>query len=189
MLASRTPFLGPPAEVLGRGLATCDRSELGLATVHVRKGLAADLSRRVRERLGLELPQGPRRASTGPIALAGIGPGTWLASCEGGHSTFTHFLSGVLGDLAAVCDQSDGYAVLRLSGARVPAILSKLVPLDLDARGFEPHHIATTVGAHTGIILWRLHDNDGSSPLFEVAVRRSFAASFWHAFLISAMSQ
>src|SRR6185312_3255620 len=137
---------------------------------------------------GLELPEGAERVAAGSIAFAGTGPGAWLASRENGHETFAAFLSGIIGDLAAVADQSDGYGVLRLSGARVTAILSKLVPLDLDARAFKPGHVATTVAAHVGVVLWRLDSSDCPLPCFEVAVRRSVTGSFWDALLTSAMS-
>jgi len=186
MLASRTPFPAPSAEVLGPGIVVCDRTELGLATVHVRTGLTAALARRVREHLALELPSGPRRSCTAPIAFASVGPGAWLASCEDGYSTFADSLAVLFEDLAAVTDQSDGYAVLRLSGASVPTILSKLVPLDLDPRAFQPGHIGTTIAAHIKAVLWRLPELDGSLPSFEIAVPRSLAGSFWDALIASA---
>ena len=188
MLAPRTPFPAPPAEILGRGMSVCDRTGLGLASVLARKNLAAALARRVREHFGLELPEGAERSAAGSIALAGTGPGAWLASCEDGHRSFAASLSEIIGDVAAVSDQSDEYAVLRLSGARVPTILLRLVPLDLDARAFKANHIATTAAAHVGIIIWRLDDMNCTLPSFEVAVRRSLAGSFWDALLTSAMS-
>lgn len=189
MLTPLTPFPTPPVAPLESGIAICDRAGVGLASVSVRKDLTAPLARRIREHLTLQLPQGAHRSSTGAVAFASIGPGAWLASCENGHRTFAASLSETIGDLAAVCDQSDGYAVLRLSGACVPTMLSKLVPLDLDARTFGPDHVATTVAAHVRIILWRLPDIDGSNPSFELAVPRSFAGSFWNALLTSASSQ
>lgn len=188
MLAPHTPFPAPPDELLGRGVNICDRTGLGLATVLARKNLTASLALRVRKHLGLELPKGAERFAAGSLALAGTGPGAWLASCENGHGTFATSLSEIIGDVAAVSDQSDGYAVLRLSGVRVPTILSKLVPLDLDPRAFKPEHVATTSAAHVGIVLWRLHELNCPLPSFEVAVRRSLATSFWHALLTSAMS-
>jgi heterotetrameric sarcosine oxidase gamma subunit len=189
MFAPRTPFPAAPAEILGRGMSIRDRTGLGLASVVVRKNLTIALARRVREHLGLELPRGAGRSAAGSIALAGTGPGAWLASSENGHGTFAISLSEIIGDLAAVADQSDGYGVLRLSGSRVPAILSKLVPLDLDAQAFKPGHVATTAAAHVDIVLWRLDDIDRRLPCFEVAVRRSLAVSFWDALLTSAMSR
>lgn len=188
MLVPRTPFPAPPAEILGRDLSICDRTGLGLASVIARKNLTAALAGRVREHLGLELPRGAERSSAGSIAFAGTGPGAWLASCEDGHRTFASSLSEIIGDVAAVSDQSDQYAVLRLSGAAVPTILSKLVPLDLDARAFKPNHIATTIAAHVGIVLWRSDEMNCPLPSFEVAVRRSLAGSFRDALLTSAMS-
>ena len=187
MLAARTPFPAPPAELL-RGISICERTGLGLASVLARTDLTAALARRVREHLGLELPKGAERSSTGSVVLAGTGPGAWLASRENGHMTFARSLSEIIGDVAAVSDQSDGYAVLRLSGARVPTILSKLVPLDLDAQVFKPDHIVTTAAAHVGIVLWRLDKINCPFPSFEIAVQRSLAGSFWHALLTSAMS-
>jgi methylglutamate dehydrogenase subunit D len=186
MLAPRTPFPAPPAELRDCGITISDRAGLGLASILVRKSLTAALARRVREHLALELPKGAECSSAGPITLAGIGPGAWLASCENGHRTFATSLSEIIGDLAAVADQSDGYAVLRLSGARVPAVLSKLVPLDLDSRAFPPDHVATTAAAHIEVVLLRPYEINSSLPLFEVAVRRSLATSFWHVLLTSA---
>lgn len=188
MLVPRTPFPAAPAELFGRGVSILDRRGLGLASVLARKDRTSVLARRVREHLSLELPKGAERCAAGSVALAGTGPGAWLASCENGHGSFATSLHEIIGDLAAVSDQSAGYAVSRLSGPRVPAILSKLVPLDLDARVFKPGHVATTAAAHVGIVLWRLDEIDCALPCFEIAVRRSLAGSFWDALLTSAMS-
>lgn len=188
MLTAHTPFPPPPVALLEPGMRISDRARVGLASVIVRKDLTATLARRIREHLALDLPKGAGRSSTGAVAFAGIGPGAWLASCENGHRTFAASLSESIGDLAAVSDQSDACAVLRLSGARVPTVLSKLVPLDLDARIFGPDKIAATAAAHIRIILWRLPDVDGSYPSFELAVPRSFAGSFWNALLTCATS-
>jgi methylglutamate dehydrogenase subunit D len=84
-----------------------------------------------------------------------------------------------LGDTAAVTDQSDGYAVLRLSGPFVRAVLEKCVSIDLHERAFASGSVASTRCAHIGVILWRLDDNAGF-PVFEMAVFRSFARSLWH---------
>ena len=37
-----------------------------------------------------------------------------------------------------------------------------------------------------GAILWRLPDHGDGSPVFEIAVFRSMAASFWHFLSLSA---
>lgn len=187
MLAASPSFPDPPADLLDRGITICDRRDLGLASLLVRKDLSAALAYRLCEHFAIELPKRARRASAGPIALASIRPGGWLVSCENGHRIFATSLAEAMGDLAAVCDQSDGYAVLRLCGAPVPRVLSKLVPVDLDARAFQPNDVATTVAAHITVVLWRLPEINGSPPLFELAIPRSLRVSFWDALLASAL--
>lgn len=187
MLVARAPFADlPAASAARRGVIVSDRDGLGLATVLARKGQSEALAQRVRERFRIELPQGSRRATAGDVALAGTGPGAWLASCERGGNAFAVSLRETIGDLAAVSDQSDGYAVLRLSGPGVRDTLCKLIPVDVHARAFEVGDVAVTAAAHIGATLWRLEDYSPGSPIFEIAVFRSFAASFWRALSESA---
>src|ERR1700722_20746551 len=65
-LVPRAPFSGLALSAgTGTGILATDRDGLGLATVSVRNGQGAALSRRVEERFGLLLPDGPRRAAAG----------------------------------------------------------------------------------------------------------------------------
>ena len=164
----------------GRGVIVTERAELGLATVIARKGGTAALAARLKERLGVDLPVGPRRDTAGALSLMGTGPGAWLATHEQGTTRLLPALRQSIGDLAAISDQSDGYAVLRLTGPVVREALAKLVFIDLHPDAFGAGHIACTVAGHMGSTLWRLEDGpDGA--IFELAVYRSFAASFWYA--------
>lgn len=181
ILIPRAAFSGPPAVSFeGRGVIVRDRDGLGLATILVRKGKHEALAQRVRERFDIELPPGPHRATSGDTALMGTGPGTWLATREHGGNAFAASLAETIGDLASVADQSDGYAVLRLSGPKVRDALSKLVPVDVHPRAFKIGGVAATVAAHIGATLWRLEDGTDGSPVFEIAVFRSLARNFWH---------
>lgn len=176
------PFEGLPAlSAAGRGVIATDRDGLGLATVLVRKGRAEALSQRVRDRFGIDLPQGPRLTSAGDLTFAGTGPGAWLAIRESGGNAFASSLRDAIGDLASISDQSDGYAVLRLTGPKLRDTLAKIVPIDVHPRAFAPGDVASTVASHMGATLWRLQDADDGSQVFEVAVFRSLAVSFWHA--------
>jgi sarcosine oxidase subunit gamma len=174
------PTAGP-----GEVFAT-DRDGLGLATVQVRRGQTDALARRVKELFGIELPRGARRVAAGEVAFAGTGPGTWLASCERGGNRFAAALQRALADVASVCDQSDGYAVLRLGGPKARETLLKLVSIDLHASAFKPGDLAPTLAAHMAITLWRLEDAPEGSPVFELTVFRSLASSFWHVLSASA---
>jgi sarcosine oxidase subunit gamma len=87
---------------------------------------------------------------------------------------------------AAIADQSDGQAVLRVSGQKVREALCKLVPIDLHPRAFGVGDVAVTVAAHIGVTLWRLPDELNGHAAFEIAVYRSLAGSFWAALSASA---
>ena len=88
--------------------------------------------------------------------------------------------------MAAVTDQSDGYAVLRLTGPRLRDTLAKLIPIDVHPRAFKIGDVAATVAFHVGATFWRLDDGPDGAPVIEVAVFRSLAGSFWHALSDSA---
>jgi|HubBroStandDraft_2_1064218.scaffolds.fasta_scaffold261036_2 heterotetrameric sarcosine oxidase gamma subunit len=159
------------------GVLVCERNPQ-LATIIVYRGRRADASARLKARYGLALPDGPRRLVNGGSTVTGVGPRTWLFQRETGPPLETE-LSEVLGDAAAVTDQSDGYATIRLTGPCSAGVLEKGISIDLHDRVFLPGFAAATSCAHLGIILWRLEDANGH-PVYEIAVFRSLARSLWH---------
>lgn len=177
VLAARSAFdgllkpLGPPGAA---GVAVSERSDLQIATVIARQGADA-FSARVRTVYGIDLPPGPRYVGSERMAFVGTGPRTWLVMREGG-SFLPDELRRELGDIAAVSDQSDGYAVLRLSGPKVRATFEKGLCVDLHPSAFRPGDAAVTACAHLGVILWQIDE----APTYEVAVFRSLASAFWH---------
>lgn len=176
-LAPRGAFdglLAPAGE--GRGVLVRERSPQLATVTALRAG--RDAVARALDGLGLALPDGPGRIARDSTAVLGLGPRSWLVAREGGAPLAAE-LAKALAGAAAVADQSDGYGVLRLSGPRVRALLEKGVALDLHDRAFPPGSAAATLCAHLGIVLWRLDDAAGSA-VFEVAVPRSLAGSFWH---------
>lgn len=170
----------------GGGVIVTARDGLGLASVIVRKGQRTALTQRVRQRFDIDLPHGPHRVAAGDIAFAGTGPETWLAMQENGGNDFALYLQQDIGATAAISDQRDAYAVLRMTGLAVRDTLAKLVPIDVHPRAFRPGHLASTVASHIGVTLWRLEDAPDGTPVFEIAVPRSLAESFWHALSQSA---
>lgn len=157
----------------------------GLASVIAEAGAAAALSRTIEARLGLALPSAPRIVRNATHDVVWAGPDQWLlraASRDG--------FTGLLGELsahAAVSDQSDARAALRLSGPRVRDVLAKGVMLDLHPAVFAIGDTALTTIAYVGIHLWRLDETpDGS--VFEIMLPRSMAGSFW-SWLVAAASE
>jgi sarcosine oxidase subunit gamma len=153
------------------------RDTLAIARVTARKGRAADLTRTVRERYGIELPVGPRRAQSGHMAFIGIGVNTWLATSEKELDGFAASLRSVVDESATVSDQIGAYQVLRLTGPHVRDVLAKLISIDLHPGAFNAGCAASTSGSHIPLTLWCPSENPES---IELAVPRSYSHDFGH---------
>jgi heterotetrameric sarcosine oxidase gamma subunit len=165
------------AHATSPGLRVVDRDGLQLATVLVRAGQEGALRAVMRQRFGLDLPNGARRTVAGPLSAIGTGPGAWLVVAEAADD-LAGSLARALDGMASVADQSSGYAVLRLAGPALREVLEKGIALDLHEAAFGPDAAAVTMVAHIGIILWRADEGRGGSSI-EVAVPRSTFGSFW----------
>lgn len=88
------------------------------------------------------------------------------------------FLIGVaapdLAGLAAVTDQSGGWAGLRLEGPGSEAALMRLYPLDLRAKSFAPGQAARAPLGHMQSVLMRT-----GAETFLILVFRSMARTAW----------
>jgi methylglutamate dehydrogenase subunit D len=155
----------------GHSLRISER-RVGLATVMALAGRRDAIA----AALGIAPPTGSRRIAADDLALIGTGPDVWLAVKEKTGSGWASGLAERLVDAASVSDQSSGYAVLRLEGAAARELLSRGAFIDFHPSCFGPGSAAVTVIAHMGVILWQIDD----APTYEVALFRSYAASFWH---------
>jgi sarcosine oxidase subunit gamma len=162
------------------GLTVTDLDGAGIVSLLAFKGRRAELIERVRTDYGALLPDAPRRVAAGRIAFIGIGEGRWLAIGEGAGAGLAADLAARLEGPAAVVDQSDGYGLLRLKGLALRNVLAKGVGVDLHPAAFAVGAAAATVVAHIGVTLWRREDAADGAPVFEVALFRSMAGSFWH---------
>jgi len=116
------------------------------------------------------LPVTPHYALGEDVMFLWSGPGTWLAVSEdpGLEARIRHLANG----LAAITDQSDGRAILRVSAT--VAKLQKLVPIDLHETVFAENATALTLAGHIPVQIWRTKDG------FELCCFRSFAESLYH---------
>jgi len=80
-----------------------------------------------------------------------------------------------LAEFAALSDQSDGWAVLRLEGAGARDVLARLTPLDLRPAQFRRGHTARSDCAHMAASITRLGDE-----AYQIMVFRSMAATLVH---------
>ena len=158
------------------------RDGFALAGVIAAAGGEAALSRALEARFGLSPPARPRCVEANGHALIWSGPGQWLlrADQRAGFAA----TRAALEPFAAVSDQSDARAGLRIGGPRARDVLARGVMIDLDPRAFAVGDVAMTSIAHVNLHLWRAQD-DGD-PTYELLVPRSLAASFWSWFAASA---
>jgi methylglutamate dehydrogenase subunit D len=88
---------------------------------------------------------------------------------------FERRLCDELAGLASVCDQSDSYTLIRVSGTRAREALAKGLMIDLHPRTFRSGDAALTAVAHIAVYFWQLDP----APTYEFAASRSAAADFW----------
>ena len=80
-----------------------------------------------------------------------------------------------LGQYAALTDQSDGWAVMRLEGADAADVLARLTPIDLRESQFKRGHTARTELAHMMASITRLGPQS-----YQIMVFRSLANTLVH---------
>lgn len=174
-LAARSAFLG--VQSLKHPAFTIeDQSGLTIASITSAKGKSAEVKAAVQSAYGVALPDTPVRVSGNGIAFIWHGPDQWMAIAErgAGDRDLEIELKPVLEGRAAVVDQSDGRAVIRVSGSRVRDVLAKGFAIDLHPSAFKPNSVAITHAAHIGCIIWQTD----AAPIYEIAMFRSFADSF-----------
>lgn len=172
-LAERSAFTHVK-EMATPDLSISVRDDLTLASLAAAKGKREALVAAIQEKYGVSLPSTPERVEGNGIAFLWSGPDQWIAAAERtGGRDLERELKPVLAGLAAVTDQTDARAILRISGPRAREVLAKGVPLDLHPRVFAPGSVAITHASHIGVILWQLD----AAPTYELAVFRSFAQS------------
>ena len=181
-LKARSPFAGlsTPGRHGARegtpGVSLSERVGLGLFVISAGAGKANDVAAKVLSATGLDLSPGPGRASKDGFALIGTGPGQWLAVAEGKAALASLAkLATALKGVATIVDQSDGKAVLRVSGPRARDTLAKGCSLDLHPRVFKPGSATTTPVALIDCVIWQVDE----TPTYDLAVPTSYAGSFW----------
>ncbi|MGP9812403.1 sarcosine oxidase subunit gamma [Rhodopseudomonas sp. NSM] len=157
----------------GDGVVATPVERRGIATVMARKGQFAELSACVHRAYGVALCDRPKRVSAASVTFLGIGPGKWLAVSQRPDPGFVAVLAARLDGLASVVEQSDGLALLQLSGPALPALLEK--GFQIDCAAFAADDCAVTSVHHIGATIWATGDGG-----FAIAVARSLVGGFLH---------
>jgi sarcosine oxidase subunit gamma len=113
-----------------------------------------------------------RKLRTKNVTYLWSGPASWLALSDADDPDFADTLAARLAGVAAVTDQSDGRAILRVHGPHIRDALAKLLPIDLHPNEFGEDATALTLAGHINVQIWRCGQNE-----FELACFRSFAGA------------
>lgn len=179
-LAQRAPL----AHCVVAGAHGSDRGEPGV-TLAVRDdmllyGLLGSRSqlgalRNTAGQLGFSLPEQGRFVTRGPCHLLWTGPDQWLIAADPGDRADVERLLTACRPHGLVVDQSDGRALLTVSGSRARNALAKGIPCDLHPRVFKPGMTMLTTAAAVALQLWQIDEQ----PTYMLALPRSFAEGFW----------
>ena len=156
-----------------------------LVQLSARRGQSDALAGAMRSAFGLDLPPPGRAATAGELTALWMQPSTWLLvapSAEPG--TLARSVKDACGGAGSVVDQTQGRAVLLLSGDRAREVLARICRLDLHVLAFHPGDVAATPVAELPCLLYQRDD----APSFEVIVPASCAAWFAEAVRRAAMS-
>lgn len=159
------------------GVVVLDVADVQTAAVTARRGMARVLAARVRETFSLDLPEGPRRVGSEGMSFTWSGPDRWLVMKAGAMKTrLPEELAPVVANVAAVVDQSHAQAILSIRGPKVREALAKGFTIDLHPQVFSTGQTAMTTVSHMAVQITQLTQE----PMYEIAVPRSLAGSFWH---------
>jgi sarcosine oxidase subunit gamma len=171
--APRRETIGPYTltEVTGHALATSAPRRDGAAVVA--SALAA--------RFGLALPGPGGLARAGALRIFSSARDQWMIETPlEGHEDIAALVAGVLGPVASVTEQTDGWVRIDVDGADLPRLFERLTPADL--RGQEGPAAIRTAIEHVGAFVVR---EVAGGPVSVYALR-SFAGSIWHAIAAAA---
>lgn len=168
-LGHASPFAGLdlPVEIGGARLSALPWTAT-LAILPFR-GREAAVSESLAATVGAGLPRAGRTTRLAGGRLIWAGPGQWLLT-----GPAAGVAEPALAGLAAVIDQSDGWAGMLLDGPEAREVLARLLPLDLDPAAFPEDFAARSLLRHVACLIV------ASEAGWELRVQRSFARTAVH---------
>jgi len=121
---------------------------------------------------GIAIPAPRSFVGSDSVTLSCLCPARYLA-CADRDADLPARLAKSLSGLAAITDQSDQWAIFKLSGPHGRDALARLVPIDVAPEKFRVGALALTRASHFDVRLWRIGEST-----YELAVTRSYEADF-----------
>jgi len=152
-----------PVQVTGCELLAV--KPVAITSITPARGQHGSVSAALKKSHGLAFPAPNRAIGTDGERCVWVGPGQGLLLGRAPTA-----LTG-----AAITDQSDGWAVMRLQGPGAEAVLARLVPVDLRMTEFKRGHAAKTLLNHMPLSVFR-----SARQAFDLMVFRSMVATAVH---------
>ena len=149
------------------GVTLSELPSMPITSVMAHKGREKALSQALKDAHGMALPQPNRMTGREGARAVWFGPGQVMLIGPGPNAA--------LAEHAAVTDQSDAWATVRLEGAGCEDVLARLVPLDVRRHRFKRGHAARSQLQHMNVSLARVGDN-----AFLIMAFRSMASTLVH---------
>ena len=180
-LLAESPLGGVEIEL--DGFTITEVTDKSLVMVALPRDKFSDIESSINKSCGLKLPemQNSTNSKDSSITLWRLQKNQVLAyfSYEGDDAESN--LSERLSAPAYYTDQSDSWAMIRVSGNRSRDVLERICPIDLSPEVFSVGNVSRTVMEHIGTVIYR--DGDDSYVLLTM---RSFGRSMLHAIEVSA---
>ncbi len=178
---SRVLVAGRHGESAGSaGVSLTELRDFELVQIMARRGQSEAAAQAAAREFGAPPPVKPQAVRAGQSILIWSGPDQFLVlSARSKTASAFATLQKSLAGFASLSDQSDGRALIRISGPNARTMLAKLVSLDLHDQSFPPVSAAATSIDHTGVNLWRGDDADDGYAAFFMLVFSTFAESLW----------
>lgn len=149
------------------GIELHEEIPAAMTTLAPFNGRAAALSEALKAAHGMAFPAPGR--TTGKAGARAVWFGRGQAMLVGPEPDAT------LAAHAALSDQSDAWAVVRLEGAGAGDVLARLVPVDLRASSFRRGHTVRSMCMHMMVSVTRVGET-----AFQIMAFRSMAATLVH---------
>jgi sarcosine oxidase subunit gamma len=180
-LLPESPLGGVEIELDGFNIT--EVTDKSLVMVALPRDKYSDIESSIEKSCGLKLPEmeNSTESKDSSITLWRLQKNQVLAYFSYEGSDAESQLSNRLSAPAYYTDQSDTWAMIRVSGNRSRDVLERICPIDLSPEVFSVGSVSRTIMEHIGTIIFR--DGDDSYVLLTM---RSFGRSMLHAIEVSA---
>jgi sarcosine oxidase subunit gamma len=168
------------------GVVLSEVRDFDLVLILAQRGKWAATAKAIKAHFGVAAPTAPKAVAGKETTIIWSGADQVMALSSRKDATPPlDRLNQAFEGIASLSDQSDGRALIRISGPDATKALAKISSLDFHDSIFPVGAAATTSIDHTTVNLWRSSDGADGFPVFNLLVFSSFADSLWHTVLDS----